>query len=112
MSVCSSDKVSRNCSSSPEVGKYAVYARMLLLPSEKNMPQNLSDITGSFTTCLAISVDHPSVVPCQVVPWVNISSSGGVNISEDVERKLYPGKSVKSLVTNALVKIRILDCIA
>ena len=89
--VISNDNCDRTCrksSSCPEVGRYAVYARILVTLSQYFTPQNLSDMTGNLVMFLSTVLSHPKAVPCQVGPDSNILSSADVNMSDEVDRKL------------------------
>lgn len=65
--------------------------------SEYFTPQNLSEITGIFEIILSILLSHPMAVPCHVGPDCIIFSSDGLNISDDVVRKLYPLNSFENV---------------
>ena len=84
--VWNRDRISRNSSSCPEVGRYAVYAMtdVSVLESTYLTPQNLLETIGKCVINLSIDLFHPRAVPCQTGPDWRIRSSVGVNMSAEV----------------------------
>ena len=93
------DRTSRNSSSCPDVGRYAVYAMIFVSEcfSTYFNPQNLSEIVGSFSMDFSRDLFQPIAVPCQTGPVWRMRSSIGLNISAEVVRKLKSSKSFDGL---------------